>query len=58
MSSGHGFIPSAIWTIRETTIETLLALPAFSQELALAKQVREASTFRGWVEQVVRQGEE
>jgi len=51
----HGFLPSAIWKIREPHIETLLALPAFRQELAvLQNRFARHPRFAAWVEQVVR----
>src|SRR6266403_4551324 len=51
----HGFLPSAIWKIREPDIETLLALPAFRQELAvLQNRFARHPRFAAWVEQVVR----
>jgi hypothetical protein len=49
----HGFIPSAIWKIRQPDIERLLFLPAFQQELAdLQDRLGRHPRFAAWVEQV------
>ena len=41
----YGFLPRAIWMIREPDIETLLLLPFFQQELAaFEKQVCKTPT--------------
>ena len=51
----HGFLPSAIWKIREPDIEALLALPVFRQELSvLQDRFARHPRFSAWVEQVVR----
>jgi hypothetical protein len=49
----HGFIPSAIWKIREPDIESLLSLTVFRQELeALQDKFMRHPRFATWVEQI------
>jgi hypothetical protein len=51
----HGFLPPAIWKIREPDIERLLALPLFRQELpALQDRFLRHPRFGIWLEQVRR----
>jgi hypothetical protein len=49
----HGFVPPAIWKIREPDIERVLSLPVFQQELA-AVQGRFAKhpRFAAWLDQL------
>jgi len=49
----HGFLPSAIWKIREPDIERLLSLPFFRQELAaLQDRFVRHPRFALWLEQI------
>jgi hypothetical protein len=51
----HGFLPSAIWKIREPDIERLLSLPLFRQELAaLQDRFVRHPRFAAWLEQIGR----
>jgi hypothetical protein len=51
----HGFIPPAIWKIREPDIERVLSLPVFQQELkALQGRFAKHPRFAAWVEQIGR----
>jgi hypothetical protein len=51
----HGFLPSAIWRIREPDIERTLSLPFFRQELAaLEGRFANHPRFASWLEQVGR----
>jgi hypothetical protein len=51
----HGFLPPAIWKIREPDIEILLSLPFFRQELpALQNRFVKHPRFATWLEQVRR----
>ena len=51
----HGFIPPAIWKIREPDIERLLSLTVFRQELeALQDKFMRHPRFAAWVEQITR----
>ncbi|WP_156180235.1 hypothetical protein [Bradyrhizobium sp. LTSPM299] len=51
----HGFIPPAIWKIREPDIERVLSLPVFQQELAaLQGRFTKHPRFAAWVEQIGR----
>ena len=51
----HGFIPPAIWKIREPDIERVLSLPVFRQELeALRGRFTKHPRFAAWVEQIGR----
>ena len=48
----HGFLPSAIWKIREPDIERTLSLPLFRQELAaLEGRFARHPRFASWLEQ-------
>jgi hypothetical protein len=48
----HGFLPSAIWKIREPDIERTLSLPSFRQELAaLEGRFTRHPRFASWLEQ-------
>lgn len=49
----HGFIPPAIWKIREPDIERVLTLPVFQQELAaLQGRFTRHPRFAAWIEQI------
>ena len=49
----HGFIPPAIWRIREPDIERVLLLPVFQQELAtLEGRFAKRPRFAAWLEQI------
>lgn len=49
----HGFLPWAIWKIREPDIEALLSLPFFRQELAaLHDRFMRHPRFAKWLEQI------
>jgi hypothetical protein len=49
----HGFLPSAIWKIREPDIERTLSLPFFRQELAaLEGRFTRHPRFAIWLEQL------
>ncbi|MCC8942006.1 hypothetical protein CI1B_20980 [Bradyrhizobium ivorense] len=49
----HGFIPPAIWRIREPDIERVLLLPVFQQELAtLEGRFAKHPRFAAWLEQI------
>ena len=49
----HGFIPPAIWKIREHDIERVLLLPAFQQELTILKgSFVKHPRFAAWVAQI------
>jgi hypothetical protein len=51
----HGFLPSAIWKIREPDIERTLSLPSFRQELAaLEGRFTRHPRFASWLEQLRR----
>jgi hypothetical protein len=51
----HGFLPSAIWKIREPDIERLLSLPLFRQELtALQDRFVRHPRFAVWLEKIRR----
>ncbi|GLR84131.1 hypothetical protein [Bradyrhizobium iriomotense] len=51
----HGFLPSAIWKIREPDIERTLSLPSFRQELAaLDGRFTRHPRFASWLEQLRR----
>lgn len=51
----HGFLPSAIWKIREPDIERTLSLPSFRQELAaLEGRFTRHPRFATWLEQLRR----
>ena len=51
----HGFLPSAIWKIREPDIERTLSLPPFRQELAaLEGRFTRHPRFASWLEQLTR----
>ncbi|NLS69571.1 hypothetical protein E3H11_11690 [Bradyrhizobium brasilense] len=51
----HGFLPSAIWKIREPDIERTLSLPFFRQELAaLEGRFTRHPRFASWLEQLRR----
>ena len=51
----HGFVPSAIWKIREPDIERTLSLPSFRQELsALEGRFTRHPRFASWLEQLRR----
>ena len=51
----HGFLPSAIWKIREPDIERTLSLPSFRQELAaLEGRFARHPRFASWLEQLRR----
>ncbi|MGY3578847.1 hypothetical protein [Bradyrhizobium sp. USDA 4504] len=51
----HGFLPSAIWKIREPDIERTLSLPLFRQELAaLEGRFTRHPRFASWLEQLRR----
>jgi hypothetical protein len=51
----HGFIPPAIWKIREPDIERLLSLTIFRQELeALHGKFMRHPRFATWIEQIKR----
>jgi hypothetical protein len=53
----HGFLPPAIWKIREPDIEKLLSLPLFRQELAaLQDRFVRHPRFAMWLEEI-RQSE-
>lgn len=54
----HGFLPSAIWKIREVDVEALLTLPVFRQELeALQGTFARHPRFIAWIERVTRSKE-
>jgi hypothetical protein len=49
----HGFIPLAIWKIREPDIERLLSLTVFRQELeAMQDKFARHPRFAKWIEQI------
>jgi hypothetical protein len=49
----HGFLPPAIWKIREPDINRILAIPFFRQELAaLESRFAGHPRFATWVEQL------
>jgi hypothetical protein len=51
----HGFVPPAVWKIRETDIEALLSLPFFRQQLTvLENRFAKHPRFARWLEQVRR----
>lgn len=51
----HGFLPPAVWKIREPDIEALLSLPFFRQELTvLENRFAKHPRFARWLEQVRR----
>lgn len=51
----HGFLPSAVWKIREPDIERLLSLALFRQELpTLQDRFVRHPRFAAWVEKVRR----
>src|SRR5215469_8929526 len=51
----HGFLPAAIWRIREPDIERTLSLPFFRQELAaLESKFTKHPHFASWLEQLMR----
>jgi hypothetical protein len=51
----HGFLPSAIWKIREPDIQRTLSLPFFRQELAaLDGRFTRHPRFASWLEQLRR----
>jgi hypothetical protein len=51
----RGFLPSAIWKIREPDIERLLSLPFFRQELAdLQYRFARHPRFAAWLEKIGR----
>ncbi|WP_156436578.1 hypothetical protein [Bradyrhizobium pachyrhizi] len=51
----HGFLPSAIWKIREPDIERTLSLPFFRQELAVLEgRFTRHPRFASWLEQLRR----
>jgi hypothetical protein len=51
----HGYLPSAIWKIREPDIERTLSLPIFRQELAaLESRFARHPRLASWLEQVRR----
>lgn len=51
----HGFLPPAIWKIREPDIERTLSLPSFRQELAaLEGRFTRHPRFASWLEQLRR----
>jgi hypothetical protein len=51
----HGFIPTAIWKIREPDIERVLSLPVFRQELvAVQGRFVKHPRFAAWIEQLGR----
>jgi hypothetical protein len=51
----HGFLPPAIWKIREPDIERTLSLPSFRQELAaLEGRFSRHPRFASWLEQLRR----
>jgi hypothetical protein len=51
----YGFLPHAIWKMREPDIEALLSLPFFQQELvALDKRFARHPRFAMWLDQVRR----
>ncbi|WP_426409739.1 hypothetical protein [Bradyrhizobium ganzhouense] len=51
----HGFLPSAIWKIREPDIERTLSLPSFRQELAaLDGRFIRHPRFASWLEELRR----
>ena len=53
----HGFIPLAIWKIREPDIERLLSLTVFRQELEASQdKFRRHPRFAKWVEQITSNG--
>lgn len=53
----HGFIPSAIWKIREPDMERLLSLTVFRQELEASQdKFTRHPRFAKWVEQIKRNG--
>lgn len=53
----HGFIPPAIWKIREPDIERVLSLPVFQQELmTLQGRFARHPRFAAWLEQIMRSG--
>jgi len=51
----HGYLPSAIWKIRESDIKRTLSLPIFRQELAaLESRFARHPRFVRWLEQIRR----
>ena len=51
----HGFLPSAIWKMREPDIERTLSLPSFRQELAaLEGRFARHPRFASWLKQLRR----
>lgn len=49
----HGFVPPAIWRIREVDVERLLALPIFRQELAtLEERFTSHPRLMAWLAQI------
>ena len=49
----HGFVPPAIWKIREPDIERVLSLPIFQQELATVKsRFAKHPRFAAWLDQI------